>query len=106
MFGTESETEIGIKQKIIYHAFELASEDTIRDAITNQSCFRRFRIQNDPNFMKDIEQLKSLAMSRFLASGDKPPREFKPKSEPLLVYGYGFSISVQVELVDGRMWMI
>ncbi|MEI8281486.1 MAG: hypothetical protein WCG75_03680, partial [Armatimonadota bacterium] len=105
-FGTPSDDLDGLHQKVKYRAFEVASQEIIRESISNPKMYLVKPMPDDRELLSTCKALKAAAMDRFVKSKSSEVREFKEGAEILIVYGYSFGANILVEMKDGRKWLI
>lgn len=106
VMGTDTEDWEGIRSKVRYRAWELASDQIVIKTVSDPKYVGEVSFPPDPEFVRLCDQLKTLSIERFVKEGRQEKREFKKNGRVRFVYGYAFTVGLQVEMSDGAFWMM
>lgn len=110
LFGDPNDTYEGLKQRVIYRAFELASSDTIVGCVSDTKYSQTIPIPDDKELRADIANLVNAAIAKFSKNENPTVRALaenvKPDGELMIGYKYAFSSYVVVPLKNGTVWYI
>ena len=109
-FGDQSDTLMGIKQRLVYRGYELATTSLIEEAVSNPKMHQGMKIPDDKELKQYLSQLIKKAIADNEVDENPAARELTknidPKGEITVGYGYAFKFYAIVPLKNGRVWLI
>ncbi len=109
-FGDQSDTYMGIKQRVIYRGYELATTSFIEETVSNPKMYHSMKIPDDKELTENLNQLIKKAIAEFKDDKNSEVsdlvKNIDPNKEITVGYGYGFKFFAIVPLKNGRVWLI
>jgi hypothetical protein len=110
LFGDTTDTFEGIKQRVAYRGFEIASSDLIEETVTNPKMSRTIATYQDTELKASIKKLIQAAIEKYSKSENLTIRNLANSvdidGEVKIGYKYGFNFYVVVPLKNGTVWLL